>query len=198
MESERLGCRRRGHDWLTLAWNPKTIGLSISRSRVIFVYLCVCVRPFGTLFVKRVTIAKFLKTLGCFRHCAKYSFNPINNPMRLWGSNLYFTDEEIEAQQDCNEPPCHHIAVRWKRLFTWVYQPSFIYSTLNYYTSLMDSSCCSKWAHHIELQEIHLHCCLRSALFSVIVKGSFYKISFFLLKCYLYLPHWGHFFQLSC
>lgn len=144
MESERLGCRRRGHDWLTLAWNPKTIGLSISRSRVIFVYLCVCVCPFGTLFVKRVTIAKFLKTLGCFRHCAKYSFNPINNPMRLWGSNLYFTDEEIEAQQDCNEPPCHHIAVRWKRLFTWVYQPSFVYSTLNYYTSLMDSSCCSK------------------------------------------------------
>lgn len=48
---------------MTLAWDPKAIGLSISGSRVIFVYLCVCMCPFGTLFVKRVTIAKFLKRL---------------------------------------------------------------------------------------------------------------------------------------
>lgn len=82
MENESLGCRWRGHDWLTLAWNPKTIDLSISRSRVIFVNLCVCMYLFGTFFVGRVAIAKFLKTLGYFRHCAKHSFNPIN-PMRL-------------------------------------------------------------------------------------------------------------------
>ena len=40
-----------------------------------------------------------LKNPGCVRHCAEHSFNPLNNPVSLRGSDLVFTVEELRHSE---------------------------------------------------------------------------------------------------
>ena len=77
--------------------------------------LCVFVCAWSwCLFGERVALSTFVMNLGYVSYWAKHSFNPLNHPVRLWGSNLHFTDEEVEAQWDCNQLSHDRTAVKWK------------------------------------------------------------------------------------
>lgn len=91
-------------DWIWLGTPANSWSVGSRKQWCVYIFVCVCVflvvsqQTCLCLFGDRVSVATFLKNLGCVSHCAKHLFNPLNHPTQLRGSTLYFTDEEIEAQ----------------------------------------------------------------------------------------------------